>query len=116
MDMLEKIQTVSRIQELDIIVAENRIMVNFNMMAKESLEKLEKEINELLESLPQDTRRRYLALKDSGKAVVKEFGGTCQHCRMTLSMPLLQRMREGTSEWICPCCGRFLLLNNQQSK
>ena len=108
MNMAQISNTVQRIQELDIIASELRVM---GMLANPArLPIVEKSICELLESLPPELRQRYERLHGNGMAINKALDGTCQNCRMTIAKPLLQRMEDNGTEWICPNCGRFLML------
>lgn len=107
--MKEEIKTMIRLQELEIIAYETRIMAG--LVNPANLSRVEQKIADLKASLSERTLSRYEKLRESGMAVAKEYGGTCQHCRMTLTIPVLNRMRNNETDWICPNCGHFLNLS-----
>lgn len=108
MDMRHLANTVERLQELDIMAEELRIMAP--LLSPASLPVVEKNMAELLAEIPQDMRERYERLRKVGLASNRAIDGTCQNCRMTLAQPLLQRMKNNETEWICPNCGHFITL------
>jgi len=108
MDMRNLANTVERLQELDIMATELRIMAP--LLSPANLPAVEKNILELLEEIPSDMRERYERLRKTGLASNRAIDGTCQNCRMTLTQPLLQRMKSNETEWICPNCGHFINL------
>ena len=108
MDMQHLASTVERLQELDIMATELRIMAP--LLNPANLPIVEKSIAEIMEALPQDMKQRYERLRKDGLASNRAIDGTCQNCRMTLTQPLLQRMKNNETEWICPNCGHFINL------
>jgi len=110
--MRDIVHTMLRLQYLELIKEECEI-IHFGSN-KKRIEAVQRQYNELLGSLPDQWRERYLMLRKRGSAVVKEFGGMCQGCRMSLNIRLLQRMRDGEADWLCPNCGRFLFLNEDK--
>ena len=111
MDMQRLANTVERLQELEITAQELRIMAP--LLNPANLPIVEKSIAEMLESLPQELRARYERLRKEGLACNRAINGTCQNCRMTLTQPLLNRMKNNETEWICPNCGHFITLVEQ---
>lgn len=107
--MREVVKCMLRLQELELIKEEHRIIHNDTYPDK--IAKIDANIGELLHSIPDKWRSRYQALRKNGLAVAREFGGVCQNCRMVISIGVLNRMRKGETDWICPNCGRFLLLS-----
>ena len=110
--MRDLVKTMLRLQELELIKDENRILhLEKDPEHQAQMNQLEETIRQLSEQLPEKWRARYKALRKNGVAVVREFGGVCQQCRMVISVGVLNRMRKGENSWICPNCGRFLLLS-----
>ena len=112
MDMQRLADKVERLQELEITAQELRIMAP--LLNPANLPIVEKNIAELLESLPQEMQSRYERLRKDGLASTRAINGTCQNCRMTLTQPLLDRMKNNETEWICPNCGHFIMLVETQ--
>ena len=111
MNMQQLAQTVERLQELEITAQELRIMAP--LLNPANLPIVEKNIAELLESLPPEIRSRYERLRKNGLASNRVLNGTCQNCRMTLTQPLMNRMKNNETEWICPNCGHFITIVEQ---
>ena len=115
--MRDVVKTMLRLQELELIKDENKILhLEKDPEHQAQLGQLEATIQQLTEQLPEKWRARYKALRRNGVAVVREFGGVCQQCRMVISVGVLNRMRKGENSWICPNCGRFLLLSEDNSE
>lgn len=112
--MREAVKIMLRLQELEIIKEESIIIHHGGH--QEKIAAIENNILSLRERLPEKWRIRYTALRRNGMAVVREFGGVCQNCRMVISLGVLNRMRKEEIDWICPNCGRYLLLNEEQTK
>lgn len=108
--MQEVVKTIQRLQHLELIKEEYKI-IHFGS-AQNIIQELENNYDKLLQSLPDIWKNRYFALRKNGYAVAKEAGGMCQGCKMSINLKLLQRMRNGEADLICPNCGKFLLLHD----
>jgi predicted nucleic acid-binding Zn-ribbon protein len=109
--MRETVKLLLRLQELELIREEARIFHRRDQQDK--MTHLDDTLRTLREQVPESWLRRFDGLRRSGIAVVHEFGGVCQNCRMSIALGGLNRMRKGDAEWICPNCGRFLLLSDE---
>ena len=108
--MKDTVKLLLRLQDLELIREEARIFRRRDQ--QEKMSQLDETLRDLREQVPEPWLRRFDGLRRSGIAVVHEFGGVCQNCRMAVSLGGLNRMRRGDAEWICPNCGRFLLLSD----
>ncbi len=110
--MRDIIRIMLRLQELELIRDENKILhLEKDPEHQAQVKQLENTIQELTEQVPEKWRARYARLRKNGIAVAHEFGGVCQQCRMVIPVGVLTQMRTGQNTWICPNCGRFLLLS-----
>ena len=112
--MRDTIRIMLRLQELELIRDENKILhLEKDPAHQAQIQQMENAIKELTEQVPERWRARYKQLRKSknGIAVAHEFGGVCQQCRMVIPVGVLTQMRTGQNSWICPNCGRFLLLS-----
>ncbi|HQL88015.1 MAG: hypothetical protein GX574_10915 [Lentisphaerae bacterium] len=109
--MRDTVKLLLRLQELELIREEARIFHRHDQQDK--MAQLDDTLRKQREQVEEQWLRRFDGLRRSGIAVVHEFGGICQNCRMSISLGMLNRMRKGEAEWICPNCGRFLLLSDE---
>lgn len=110
--MRNVIRILLRLQELELIREEVRIIHGNDQPEKAA--QLDESLRELRQQVQEQWLRRFDGLRRSGIAVAMEFGGICQNCRMAISLGDLNRMRKEEKEWICPNCGRFLLLSEDK--
>ena len=106
--MRELVANLLELQELEIIREESRIVHEGRF--PEELAELEARIRRLRAAVPAESLKRYDGHRRNGLGAVREDDGTCTGCRLHVPMGDLQRMRHGLVPWICPNCGRFLLL------
>ena len=107
--MMNTVTQLVELQELEITLTESAILHKNN--SHDGVESLRQEVTELRECIPRDMLARYDKLRTRGLAVAKEEKGTCNGCRLNIPKGDLNRMRNGTIDWVCPNCGRFLLLS-----
>ncbi len=107
--MREIIQTLHTLQELEIVLRESDIL--HENRVPDTAEKTSARIRELRKTVPEDILRRFDALRRNGTAVSTETAGVCSACRLNIPIGDLNRMRKEQIPWICPNCGRFVLLS-----
>ena len=112
--MRELVSSLIRLQELEIVLEESRIVHQNNQ--PDQLEEVEKKVAELRQSIPDQYLRRYDGLRRTGPGAVREVGGLCRGCHLMVPLGDLNRMQRGEMEWLCPNCGRFLLLEQGESE
>jgi len=96
------------LQELEIVHQESTILHKDN--PPEELIQLKQRINGLREDIPSSTLARYDGHRRTGLGVVREVDGVCRGCYLNVTRGDLGRMRREEMTWICPNCGRFLLV------
>lgn len=104
--MLEEIKLLLRLQELDIILAEARIVHKI----EKNTEVVKEKVNLLREKIDLTTLSRYDRLTKQGLAVVQEMNGMCLGCNLSIPVGDLNRIRIGKMEPSCPNCGKFLAI------
>jgi len=108
--MRETIASLLEVQELELVLEESRILHRTQTPNAEE-RALEERIASVRHPIPPEVLRRYDGLRRNGLAATTEEGGVCRACRLAVTVGDLNRMRNGTLEWVCPHCGRFLLLS-----
>jgi predicted nucleic acid-binding Zn-ribbon protein len=109
--MREIVEKLLELQELEIVVAESRIL--HKKETQEGVADVTARIEALREAVPDAILRRYDAMRRNGLAVSVEQKGVCSGCRLNIPLGDLNRMRRGVIEWCCPNCARFLLLSKE---
>ena len=112
--MQEFVSALMRLQELEIVLEESRIVHKGSQ--PEKLAEVEQKVAELRASVPDISLKRYDGLRRTGAGVVREVGGLCRGCHLGVTVGDLNRMRRGEMTWMCPNCGRFLLLEQGESE
>jgi hypothetical protein len=107
--MEELVANLIRLQELEIVLEESRIMHLGKRPA--ALGRIEGRVVKLRRGIPGPSLKRYDALRRTGLGAVRETKGFCRGCSLNVPIGDLRRMRRGEMEWLCPNCGRFLLLS-----
>lgn len=111
--MRELITSLLKLQGLEITLQESRIVFGDDVTPQ--MRSVEEQIRALRRSLPDTEIRRFDRLKRSGIPVVKERRGVCSGCHLNIPRGDLNRMARDDLEWVCPNCGRFLLLSTTYS-
>ncbi len=106
--MRELLAILLELQDLELVLEESRIV--HGETSPSAVARLETRIRCLRQSVPPDQLRRFDALRRAGPAVVPEDGGTCRGCHLNVPKGDLNRMRRTEMEWVCPNCGRYLLV------
>jgi len=106
--MRDLLASLLELQELEIILEECRI-VHGDVRLPAAAD-VEVRVQHLRQSVPPPLLRRFDALRRLGPAVVHEQGGTCNGCHLNVPRGDLNRMRRTAAEWVCPNCGRYLML------
>jgi predicted nucleic acid-binding Zn-ribbon protein len=106
--MRETIENLLALQELDIVLNESEIL--HRKTTHEGIADVRSNINDLRAQIPEAILKRYDQLRGSDIAVVKEKDGVCGGCRLSVPKGDLNRMHRGAAPWVCPNCGKFLLL------
>ena len=104
--MLEKIKLLMKLQELDIIIAEAKIVHR----KEKNTDSIKKKIESIREQLDTIMLSRYDRLVRQGLAVVQEMNGMCLGCNLSIPVGDLNRMKTQKMEAICPNCGKFLVV------
>ena len=108
------VPSLMELQELEITIEESRIVHKAN--PPEKLSHVRRKIAKLRQSVPADVLRRYDRFREGGLGVVRESGGFCGNCHLRVPVGDLGRMRRGEMPWLCPNCGRFLLLDERKAE
>ncbi len=108
--MREVIASLMHVQDLELVLEESNIL-HRGRQPDADLKVLQSKIETLRQTVPASTLRRYDMLRRNGLAVTREEGGLCTACRLNVPKGDLNRMRNGIKEWMCPNCGRFVLLS-----
>jgi predicted nucleic acid-binding Zn-ribbon protein len=106
--MRETLESLLALQELDIVLSESQIL--HRQQTHHGIADVRSKIERLRGELPEAILKRYDQLRASGIAVVKENDGVCGGCRLSVPKGDLNRMYRGAIPWVCPNCGKFLLL------
>ena len=54
--------------------------------------------------------KRYDGHRRSGLGVVELHGRVCRGCHLTVAQGDINRMKRGQLDWLCPNCGRYLVV------
>jgi predicted nucleic acid-binding Zn-ribbon protein len=104
-------QALMDLQELELVRQESAIV--HGKGADEKAADLDPEIRTLRAAVPPVILHRFDGYRrQHGAAVVREKGGVCLGCHLAVPQGDLNRMRREEIEWLCPNCGRFLLLSD----
>ena len=106
--MREVITKLLKLQELEIVLRETRIVHGGRSL--DAADELRERVERLRSGVPRETLKRFDRLLENGLAVARELQGVCSACRLNVPVGDLNRMRHGSISWECPNCGRFLLL------
>ncbi|MFT5130056.1 MAG: putative nucleic acid-binding Zn-ribbon protein [Rhodothermales bacterium] len=102
------IQILMRLQEIDIVLSEARIMHE----GEEDTSELRDERDVLNEKVDAVILARYQRLIQRDVAVVHVRGGLCTGCYLAIPQGDLNRMRSNKLDPVCDNCGRFLHLDS----
>jgi predicted nucleic acid-binding Zn-ribbon protein len=102
------IKTLLRLQEIDIILSEARIMHE----GEEDAGELHEERDGLQQAVDAVILARYRRLIERDVAVVHVRGGLCTGCYLAIPQGDLNRMRSNKLDPVCDNCGRFLYLDS----
>jgi predicted nucleic acid-binding Zn-ribbon protein len=108
-EMRETVAALLDLQDMEIVLQESRIV--HQRAAPESMAAVEAKVRDLRSRVPESTLKRYDLLRRNGLGVARELAGVCGACRLNVPVGDLNRMRAGKVSWVCPNCGRFLLLS-----
>jgi predicted nucleic acid-binding Zn-ribbon protein len=108
--MRESAQVLMALQELEIVRQESTIVHGSAADAK--MTEIGPKIADLRSRVPSAVLRRFDGYRrQHGAAIVREVDGVCLGCHLGVPVGELNRMRKGEIDWLCPNCGRFLLLS-----
>lgn len=102
------IKILLRLQEIDIILSEARIMHE----GEEDATGLQSERDTLQEQVNAVILTRYERLIKRDVAVVHVRGGLCTGCYLAIPQGDLNRMKSNKLDPVCDNCGRFLYLDS----
>ncbi|MCF7854220.1 MAG: hypothetical protein K9N51_05425 [Candidatus Pacebacteria bacterium] len=108
---MNEVTQLAKLQELEITLDETNILHERN--GHEGIGSLQQDIDKLRNRIPPGILLRYNKLRSRGLAVAEEHKGTCSGCRLNIPQGDLNRMRNGIMDWVCPNCGRFIVLSNK---
>jgi predicted nucleic acid-binding Zn-ribbon protein len=104
-------QALMNLQELELVRQESAIV--HGKGAGEKTADLDPEIAALRAKVAPVVLHRFDGYRrQHGAAVVRELGGVCLGCHLNVPQGDLNRMRREEIDWLCPNCGRFLLLSD----
>jgi predicted nucleic acid-binding Zn-ribbon protein len=106
--MQELLTALLELQELEIVLEESRIVHGDATLP--SAVRVEVRVKALRQAVPPGELRRYDGLRRGGPAVVKEHDGSCGGCHLNVNRGDLNRMLRLEMDWLCPNCGRYLLV------
>lgn len=106
--MRDLLTALLELQELEIVLEESHIVHGDSVLP--AAVRVEGRVKALRQSVPPGKLRRYDALRRGGPAVVKEHGGSCGGCHLNVPRGDLNRMLRTEADWLCPNCGRYLLV------
>ena len=106
-DNLETIKLLVELQELDIILAEAKIVHKDEKRFDTVCEKKESMRNQL----DLNTLSRYDRLIKQGLAVVQEINGMCMGCNLTIPVGDRNRILNQKAEPVCQNCGKFVVVS-----
>jgi len=109
--MRELAERLIDLQELEIVHQESTILHKDN--PPDELQELRQRIDVLRARIPSSTLARYDGHRRTGLGVVREIGGICRGCYLNITVGDLGRMRREEVPWICPNCGRLLLVTGK---
>ena len=102
------IQILLRLQEIDIILSEARIMHE----GEEDTRELREERDSLNKQVDAVILVRHQRLIERDVAVVHIRGGLCTGCYLAIPQGDLNRMRSNKLDPVCDNCGRFLHMDS----
>ena len=105
--MSNQIELLLELQEMDIILAEAKI-VHGEGKKSESVGDKMSSIRRLID---ENTLVRYDRLIRQGLAVVQEKNSMCRGCNLSIPVGDLNRIRAEKTDPNCPNCGRFLVVS-----
>ena len=93
-----------------LIIQENASLLGEQSKLKESFERLNREREAVLQSIPQKNQTLYMQLRERkrGMAVAPVSDGGCGMCGQAMTPADLQSVRSSTSLVFCASCGRIL--------
>ncbi len=109
--MRDIVESLIRLQELELVLTESRILHAGEVPA--SVAGLEREVEACRHTIDKTYLKRYDMLRRNGLGVTREIGGVCGGCRLNVNQGDLNRMRRAEMPCTCPNCGRFLLLSER---
>ena len=98
------------LQDLELVLEESRIVHGDDALPVTG--EVEKRIRALRLAISTRELRRFDALRRGGPAVVREHDGTCGGCHLNVPRGDLNRMLRIEVDWLCPNCGRYLLVSS----
>lgn len=107
--MRDLLTALLELQELEIVLEESHIV--HGDTAPPSAVLVEQRVKTLRHSVSPGELRRYNGLRRGGAAVVEERDGTCGGCHLNVPRGDLNRMLRLEVDWLCPNCGRYLLVS-----
>jgi predicted nucleic acid-binding Zn-ribbon protein len=107
--MRDLLTALLELQELEIVLEESRIVHRDAVLP--SVAHVEERVRALRQLVSPGELRRYDALRRGGPAVVKEHDGSCGGCHLNVPRGDLNRMLRAEVDWVCPNCGRYLLVS-----
>lgn len=105
--MLEKITLLLQLQEIDITLAETKIVHGDDRDS----ETLVKKAHAIRQKIDPGTLSRYDRLIKQGSGIVQIKDGKCTGCNLTIAVGDVNRMISQKVDPICPHCGKFLVMS-----
>ena len=106
--MLETIKLLVKLQELDLILAEVKIVHK----KEKNTDSIKEKVKSIREQIDLMILSRYDRLARQGLAVVQEIDGRCLGCNLSIPVGDLNRIKAQKMDSICPNCGKFLVITS----
>ena len=103
--MLKTIESLLRLQELEITLREARIV---HADDEELVAGLSAQVRQLRGDIDPPLLARYDRQSRHGPGVVHVASGTCTGCNMGIPVGDLNRIATGKVDPVCPHCGKFV--------
>jgi len=107
--MKKVVSNLLKIQEYEIILEESEILHKDSSLP--DLARIINKIENLRKKVPTNTIRRFDSFrKKTGFGATIENNGFCNACHLRLNQGDINRMFNRKMPWICPFCGRYILI------
>lgn len=110
--MREAVATLLKLQEMELVLEEAAIIHSGRNV--KGVSEMKSRMQTLRQNVPPPVLRRYDRLRRTGIGACAVQNGFCACCHLRVPVGDLNRMRRGDTEWVCPNCGRFLMIEHAE--